>query len=173
MEGQRYFSEIINMQIFYFSNTVGILLSIVFWGFFQVLSATICYKLPDYFFNYNSFLFRPKTLEKNGEIYKSLFKIHKWKKFLPDGAAIIKFGYKKRNMTDFSKQNLNQFLTESCRAELGHLLSITPFWVFGFFLPPISIPIMFVYALIINIPCILAQRYNRPRILKLLQKKKV
>ena len=66
---------------------------------------------------------------------------------------------------------MERFLLKSCRAELGHLLAITPFWVFGFFLPPIGIFIMLLYAIIINVPCIFAQRYNRPRIKALLEKR--
>jgi glycosyl-4,4'-diaponeurosporenoate acyltransferase len=69
-------------------------------------------------------------------------------------------------MDDFSELNLLKFLHESCRAELTHWLAIPPFIVFGLFTPPAALPIMFVYALAVNMPCILAQRYNRPRIQK-------
>jgi hypothetical protein len=61
-----------------------------------------------------------------------------------------------------------RFILESKRAELVHWLAILPFWVFGLWGPPIVIPIMFVYALAVNLPCIIAQRYNRPRLLRLL-----
>ncbi|MEA5061120.1 MAG: hypothetical protein VB015_01720 [Erysipelotrichaceae bacterium] len=62
-----------------------------------------------------------------------------------------------------------QFLIESARGELTHWLAILPFWVFGFFAPSYIIPIMLAYALIVNLPCIIVQRYNRPRIKKLLK----
>jgi glycosyl-4,4'-diaponeurosporenoate acyltransferase len=158
------------MQIFKIPNSQSIVLCFVLWGSFQVIASIFSQKLPEKFLRYDNIVFRSKKFEKNGRLYKSLFKIHIWKKFLPDGAAIIKSGYRKRHLKDISKQNLNKFLLESCRAELSHFLAITPFWIFGFFLPPISIPIMFIYAIIINVPCILAQRYNRPRILKLYEK---
>lgn len=51
-----------------------------------------------------------------------------------------------------------------------HWLGILPFWVFGLFAPPGVIWIMLAYALIVNLPCIIAQRYNRPRVYALLKK---
>ncbi len=64
------------------------------------------------------------------------------------------------------------FLKESCRAEFSHIIAIFPFWIFGLFAPFTVVPIMLVYALLVNVPCIIAQRYNRPRILKILELKK-
>ena len=55
--------------------------------------------------------------------------VRKWKKFLPDGVAISKDGYRKRNLTDYSQENLELFLEESCRAELTQELAIIPFWI--------------------------------------------
>lgn len=90
---------------------------------------------------------------------------------MPDGAAVTKSGYRKKTLADSTPQNLHVFLEQSCRAELSHLLAIFPFWVFGLFLPPISVGIMFVYAVGINMPCVMAQRYNRPRIAQVLQRR--
>lgn len=168
MERQRYFSEIITMQVFTFPVWVSLLLCIALWGIFQTFFALFCQKLPAAWFGYSNWFFRAKAFEKEGKIYKSIFKIHRWKGLLPDGAAVTKSGYRKKHLTDLSSENLTLFLEQSCRAELGHLLAIPPFWVFGLFLPPISLPFMLLYALFINMPCVLAQRYNRPRIAKVL-----
>lgn len=158
------------MRIFYFSNLNSFILCCLLWGIIQTLFAIICQKLPDKFFRYDNKFFRPKKFEKDGKFYENIFQIKRWKKYLPDGAAIQKTGFRKKHLSDFSKENLNKFLIESCRAELGHLLAIIPFWIFGLFLPPISILIMFLYAILVNIPCIIAQRYNRPRIAKIMKK---
>lgn len=158
------------MRIFYLSNLNSLVLCFVLWAVLQTLFAVICQKLPENLFRYDNKLFRSKGFEKEGKLYDDLFKIKYWKKYLPDGAAIKKTGFRKKYLTDFSKENLNKFLIESCRAELGHLLAITPFWIFGLFLPPICILIMLIYAIAINMPCIIAQRYNRPRIVKVLKR---
>jgi glycosyl-4,4'-diaponeurosporenoate acyltransferase len=67
--------------------------------------------------------------------------------------------------------NLQRFLTESCRAEMTHFFAILPFWLFGFIAPPEVILVMLVYAIALNMPCIIAQRYNRPRIEILMNKR--
>ncbi|SHJ10291.1 glycosyl-4,4'-diaponeurosporenoate acyltransferase [Parasporobacterium paucivorans DSM 15970] len=93
-----------------------------------------------------------------------------WKKRLPDGGKYMKRGYEKKKMKDFSQAGMEKFLTESCRGEATHLLAIMPFWVFGLFTPGYVVPIMLVYSLAVNLPCIIAQRYNRPRIIKLMNR---
>ena len=158
------------MQVLFFSDIVSLILCFILWPILQILAAVISKRLPDRMFQWNKGVFKPQKFEKNGKIYKSVFKIDQWKHLLPDGAAVQKSGYRKKNITDFSSENLKLFLTESCRAELGHFLAITPFWIFGLFLPMPGIFLMLGYALIMNVPCILAQRYNRPRIAKLQKK---
>lgn len=150
---------------------LALLLCILLWTGMQSIIAVVCQKLPASLFDYNNWFFRPRPFEKDGKIYKSIFKIHRWKGYLPDGAAATKGGYRKKHLTDLSAENLRMYLEQSCRAELSHLLAITPFWVFGFFLPPIALPIMLLYALLVNLPCLLAQRYNRPRIAKVLNRR--
>lgn len=171
MEGQRNFSEKGLMQLIELPLWKSLILCVAIWSIIPLGFSLLCQKLPGRFFNCENPLFRPKSFEKKGSLYKSIFKIHVWKAYLPDGAVLSKSGYTKKHLRDFSNENLTLFLEESCRAELGHLLGITPFWVFGFFLPPIAIPIMLFYALIVNIPCILAQRYNRPRIITFMNKR--
>ena len=158
------------MQIFEFSPLFTVILCITLWLIFQVSIAVLCMKINDKHFSSTSFLYRTRRWEKNGEIYEKIFKIRRWKKLLPDGGAIMKGGYKKRHIDITSTDNLEKFVIESCRGELAHLLSILPFWIFGFFAPARIILYMLIYAVFINFPCIIAQRYNRPRVIKLLEK---
>jgi len=143
-----------------------LLLIFALWPAFQIGAALLALAVPAPRFHYDSFFFRAHSWEREGRVYER-FGIKRWKKYLPDGAAAFKNGYRKKHLTDFSPSGLETFLAESCRAELSHWLAILPFFVFGFFCPPIVIPLMFLYAVMVNLPCILAQRYNRPRILKI------
>ena len=160
------------MRIFYVSDIWIIILSASLWIFFQLITTLISRKLPKKYFSPDAFLFKQRKWEKNGALYTDLFKVKLWKKYLPDGAAVTKNGYRKKNLRDFSEENLTLFLEETCRGELGHLLAILPFWVFGLFAPIQIIGFMFVYALLVNLPCIIAQRYNRPRIIRYLEMKR-
>lgn len=159
------------MQIVFFSSTLtNVLAIILLWSAIQLLVPLCCLQIGDKWLSASSGIFRTFEWEKDGEFYNNVFKIKKWKHLLPDGGAATKNGFKKRHIDAASKENLYKFNTESCRAELVHWVLILPFWVIGFIAPPFVIPVMLLYALFANLPCIIAQRYNRPRILKLLAK---
>lgn len=158
------------MQIFELSTAFTIILSGILWFIFQASISLICLKIDDKYLFYTSFIFRTRPWEKNGEIYNKIFKIRKWKNLLPDGGAIMKNGFRKKHLSNTSADNLEKFVIESCRAELAHLLSILPFWIFGLFAPARIIIYMLIYAILVNFPCIIAQRYNRPRVVRLLER---
>lgn len=160
------------MQIFYPTPFVMILLFFSVWATVPLLFALLCLRLPDRLFEPDRLLWRSFRWERGGKIYDHVFHIRRWKHLLPDGGGILKKkGYQKRSLTDLSEENLHRFLIEASRGELTHWLGILPFWVFGLFAPPQVIWIMLAYALIVNLPCILAQRYNRPRVLALLRQR--
>ena len=159
------------MPFFAVPEALGLALCFILWPVFQVSSAVICKMLPVRYLNAGNFWFMPHRWEKNGHIYQKLFKVRRWKRYLPDGAAVIRGGFRKNKMADFSGANLEKFLIESCRAELTHLFAVPPFVLFGLFEPPKVVILMLVYALLVNMPCVIAQRYNRPRVQKLLAAK--
>jgi len=156
------------MRIIFLNDTLTVILCFLLWPLFQVSISVACLKIKDQKFDYNKIPYKTYKWEKEGKIYDKIFKVSKWKKFLPDGGAIMKGGYKKKNITNFSKENFQKYIIESCRAELSHLLAIIPFWVFGLFAPIEVIYIMLAYALLVNLPCIITQRYNRPRFIRLI-----
>ncbi len=159
------------MRILFLPDVLTILLCILVWPLFQVGVALICVYLPDRYFSPDSFLFRSHRFEREGRIYDRIFRVNRWKHLLPDGGVFWKKrGYQKKRLFSFSEQNLKKFLVESSRGELSHWLAILPFWVFGLIAPPQVIWYMLMYALLVNLPCIITQRYNRPRISNLLHK---
>lgn len=158
------------MQILFLSAIETILLCIAIWLIFHMVSVYICLKIPDKYFNPNGFIYKTRKWENKGEIYQKIFRVRKWKKYLPDGGAILKSGYKKRNLTSYTSQSMEKFAVETCRAEMTHILAIFPFWIFGFIAPPSIILYMLIYTLVMNLPCIITQRYNRPRILAYMDK---
>ncbi len=159
------------MQILYLPAPITVLLCFAMWFVINLGAALICLKIPDNWLSPERFLFRTRRWENGGRLYRALG-VHYWKKLLPDGASIVKGGYRKKNITDYSLENMNRFAMESCRAELTHLLAIFPFWIFGLIVPPPILLYMLIYALIFNLPCIIAQRYNRPRITALIDQMK-
>lgn len=162
------------MRVIFLPDSLTILLCFVVWPVLQVSAALICLNIPDRYYNPNRFFYRAHRFEREGRIYDQIFRVSQWKHLLPDGGVVWKKrGFRKKNIADFSIENLNRFLVESARGELTHWLAIVPFWVFWFFAPPDVPWIMLGYALLVNMPCIIAQRFNRPRVRRLMEKIKV
>ena len=141
------------------------------WPLLQFSASWLCLLIPLDKFDHTKGLFKPRSWESSA-FYRRYLKVNKWKKFLPDGAGLTKAGMAKKHLAAIDPDYLSRFLKDSCRAELGHWLAILPFWVFGLWSPPLVLPFMLLYALAVNLPCIIAQRYNRPRIAQLLKQVK-
>jgi glycosyl-4,4'-diaponeurosporenoate acyltransferase len=135
-------------------------------------SALFFYFLPQKNFNLNSFLFKPRSWENSGLFYEKTFFIKKWKKLLPDGASLFKNGFKKKHLNNFSTEYLDKFVYESCRAEATHFPPIFLSFVFALYNNIGIVIFMFLFSIITNLPCIITQRYNRIRLLKIINKKR-
>ncbi|MDD4120656.1 MAG: glycosyl-4,4'-diaponeurosporenoate acyltransferase [Clostridia bacterium] len=114
-------------------------------------------------------IFKTRKFEKNGTFYKKFFFVHIWKEWLPDGAAMFKNDFRKKRLASTETEYLEKFIAESCRAELAHILGMVPFLLFFLFVEWWIALIMVAYGIIVNFPCIIAQRYNRPRLKAALQ----
>jgi glycosyl-4,4'-diaponeurosporenoate acyltransferase len=120
-------------------------------------------------FRERSFLFRPRIWEAEGRLYRRLG-VRIWKEWLPDGAGIFPDGFRKRHVTEYDEFYLKRFILETCRAEAVHwvILSLTP--LFFLWNPLPAALFMIPFSLLINGPCIIVQRYNRPRLRRLLDR---
>jgi len=102
--------------------------------------------------------------ERGGKTYRSALRIKKWKRLLPDGIGVFKGGFKKKHLENAGAAYLERCILETCRAEFTHwvILVLAPIffvwneWWIGL--------IMVAYGLATNVPCIIAQRYNRMRL---------
>lgn len=153
------------MQLIFMTPKQLLISYFIVWPLIQFAMTAICNSLSDKWFKENSFILKTRKWENGGKIYKTVFKIHKWKPFLPDGAKLYKKGFQKRHVKNFESEYFSLFIAETGRAEITHWLQIMPFWIFGLWSPSFVILPMLIYALIVNLPCIIAQRYNRPRLI--------
>lgn len=124
--------------------------------------------IPQSFFNKNFRKFRLLEFEQDGKFYSKYFKINVWKDKLPQFSELTKFGFNKASLNTVSSEYLKTFYVETMRAELSHwfLILVTP--VYLFFSEKILLPLVIFGNIFGNLPFIMIQRYNRGRILKLL-----
>jgi len=145
-----------------------IIIDFVGWFIIHMSVAYGITRLPKRYINTSAWLYRQRSWEKRGRIYEKLFQIKRWKGLLPDGAALFKQGFRKKQLASPTREYLQEFILEMCRAELVHWLVILfapVFFIWNWWWAGI---IMIVYALLANMPCIIAQRYNRVRFRRLL-----
>lgn len=111
---------------------------------------------------------RPKHWERNGRFYERAFAIKRWKDRLPDAAGLFRGGFAKANLQTATPEYLACFLRETWRGELVHWLALFTLPVFAIWNPWWGVLVNAVVALAVNLPCILALRYNRARLTRLL-----
>jgi glycosyl-4,4'-diaponeurosporenoate acyltransferase len=151
-------------MLIHLPTAITILIDIAAWFVIHIGVSYIMTHQPLSSFNTSSWLYRKRNWERNGRLYEKLFRLKTWKKRLPDGAAVFKNGFEKKHLKETNKDYLDAFIRETCRAELTHwivflfgpLFFIWNLWWVGI--------VMIIYAGIVNIPCIITQRYNRIRL---------
>jgi len=146
-------------------------LDFVAWLAIHLGAAWVGTNLPSSVFADDSWLYRTRSWERDGELYVRVFRVGLWKRLLPDGAAIIRRGFPKRYLRDRSDVYLEDFRRETRRAELTHYLAMLPAPVFFVWNPwPVGI-FMLAYAAATNLPCVVTQRYNRLRLGRVLARR--
>lgn len=143
-----------------------IVINSIAWFTAHIIIASLSANISDRYFQHNK-LFKTFKVERSGDIWNELFKVKKWKSFLPDGSILIKHGYNKSELPDFSSSTINKFIIEMRRAEFTHWISMLPAPLFFLFNPRYAAWINVLYALISNFPFIITQRYNRPKLEKI------
>ena len=108
--------------------------------------------------------------EKSGRFYENILFIKRWKDRLPDAASWFQGGFAKADLRSRTPEFLEHFLRETWRGELTHWLALLTLPVFAIWNPGWAFAVNIAYALAANLPCILVQRYNRGRFLRVLQR---
>ena len=121
--------------------------------------------LPGNWFHSDRFPFRCFPFERGGRVYEK-FGIRRWKDKVPDMSKILpKVMLPKRLSWGVEPERVSQMIQETCIAEFVHII----LFVLGFGCVLIldglgGWVVAVVYNLLGNVPFILIQRYNRPRL---------
>ena len=156
-------------MLFHLPTIITVMIDITVWFAIHMGVSYIMTRMPAHSFNPDSWLYRTRNWERNGKIYHKIFRLKLWKKKLPDGAALFRNGFEKKHIEKTNEAYFDTFIRETCRGELTH-------WIVFLFGPIFFIwnlwwvgIIMIIYALAANMPCIITQRYNRIRFIKVIR----
>ena len=124
--------------------------------------------LPKRWFRYDAFPYRPFRFEKNGKRYAALG-VQRWKDRLPDMSRILPQMMPSKRLSKAPEiKEIARMIQETCVAETTHFfLAVAGFYCIWLW-PGAGGLVMAICNLMGNIPYLIIQRYNRPRLVRLL-----
>jgi len=147
-----------------------VVLNGIAWVALHLGVAYLCCRIPPRRLDHRRWLFRTRNWERGGAFYQAVLRIRTWKSLLPSGGPTLGADFSLARVESRERGYLQRWVSESCRAELTHWLAMATVVLFVLWNPPVGIVANVAYAIAANVPCILAQRYNRPRVLAILER---
>lgn len=145
-------------------------LNILVWPLWQLSVSYLFLRLPHRAIPTTWRILSPCAAEKSLYFYERVLRIRQWKSRLPDGAIFFRGAFSKKSLAERHQSYLEKFLFETYRGEMAHWVSFFGFPLFALWNPPWAVGVMLAYAVLANLPCIWAQRYNRFKIQRILSK---
>ena len=146
-----------------------ILRAILYMAALGIASHIVGQALPRSWFHYDRFPYRGYAWERGGAVYERLH-IRSWKKRLPDMSRIMRYMVPKRVEQQMGAAEMDILIRETCVAEIVHvvlcLLSPT---IYHFCRNLVGVLFSAIFAFG-NLPFILIQRYNRPKLVHLMKR---
>lgn len=135
----------------------------------SLLAHPVGQALPRRWFSGDRWPWAPAPFEKEGRFWRKLG-VHRWKDKVPDMSRLLGDMVKKQLAPD-GKTDYALLVQETCVAECVHFcLGLLSLGAFALCRSGWMVCIVAVYILLGNLPFQIIQRYNRPRLLRLMRK---
>lgn len=125
-------------------------------------------KVPRAWFDPEKYPFKSFKWENEGKIYEKIG-IQWWKTHTPDMSKYIRRAFPKQGNLLRDPTHLRKLVKETCSAEFVHWVLVLLSPVFAILMDELGVLAMVLY-IIGNLVSIVIQRYNRPRIQKIIQR---
>lgn len=144
---------------------MGFWYCVIYIAVLGILSFIIGRLLPKGWFHADRFPY--KTAAGEQKIYQAL-RVKSWQSKVPDMSRLFRHIMPAKKMTAETVADIPRMLEETCVAELTHtLLSIMGLAMLWLWPGWDGIIVTIIYILLGNVPFIIIQRYNRPRLQRL------
>jgi glycosyl-4,4'-diaponeurosporenoate acyltransferase len=144
-----------------------VVVDVAAWALLSTLVGYLGHRRPVARFDHDTVLSRIRPFERDGRLYERLG-VRRWKDHLPEAGALFRGGVSKAALPGRSPAALARLATETRRAEWVHRALLAASLLFLLWNPPLLALAMVLYAVVANVPCLMVQRYNRARLLRLL-----
>lgn len=153
-------AELSNHELFF--------VDLIYMLIIQAVIGFISAHLPSRLINPRRKTYQPRKWEKEGNFYQQVFRVKDWKPLVWDAGQVFQKDFKKDHINISNPKNLERWIMETCRAEWCHWVTfilILPLFSFN---PPGLIFFWLIYDSVLNLVPIIVQRYNRPRLMRML-----
>jgi glycosyl-4,4'-diaponeurosporenoate acyltransferase len=153
-----------------FSTIELFFIDLIYWLFVQGLVGFISAHLPPRLIDPRRRIYQTRRWEKDGSIYQRWFRIKNWKPIVWDAGRVFQKDFRKDHVDAADPQHLDRWIVETCRAEWCHRVTfvfILPLFSFN---PPGMMYFWVLYDSLLNLVPIVVQRYNRPRLVRLMRR---
>lgn len=147
-----------------------VVVDVLAWGFFHAATGYAAHRLGERRLDRDGPLLRGRGFEAGGGWYRRHLRIHRWKDRMPEAGALFDGGISKRELPGRDVEGLRTFVRETRRAELAHWWAMACSPLFVLWNPPVAAALLIAYGVLVNVPFIAIQRYNRYRTLPLLRR---
>jgi glycosyl-4,4'-diaponeurosporenoate acyltransferase len=147
---------------------VVVAVDVAAWAAVGVAAGYAAHKLPLRRLDHDGRLTRLRAFERDGRWYERRLRIKRWKGRLPEAGDLFAGGFSKRRLAGAGPDDLRRFAAETRRAELTHWWVLAAGPLFVLWNPWWLALVMVGYGVAANVPCLVVQRYNRARLLRLL-----
>lgn len=148
---------------------VIIALDIIAWGAFHAGTGYLAHRLGDRQLSRDNWLLRLRAYE-NSRWYRRWWRIERWKDRVPEAGALFAGGISKSRLPSPGRGGLALFVRETRRAELAHWGAMACGPLFALWNDPLPTALLISYGVVVNLPFIAIQRYNRGRALAILNR---
>jgi glycosyl-4,4'-diaponeurosporenoate acyltransferase len=123
--------------------------------------------------DHDTWVTRPRAFEQGGRFYERKLRIRSWKDRLPEAGATFRGGFSKSRIEGRSDAHLLRFVAETRRAEYVHWANAAAGPLFIVFVPLWIVGVMTTFGLLVHLPFIAIQRYNRARLQRTLARRQL
>lgn len=160
-----------SLPLVHVATVVVLIGNVALWASAQILAGYAAHRLPLSSLQHDRGVLRLRRFEAGGRWYERRLRIGRWKDRLPEAGAFFDGGITKRTLPGRSSDSLQRFAVETRRAELAHWASFVGLPLCLIWNDALGVALMVAYGLIVNLPLIAIQRFNRGRIERILERR--
>lgn len=143
----------------------SVYMNVFIFTMFSIFITVLSLKIPTVSLDFRNWIFKEREWENGGIVYQRVFKVKHWKIIIPELSDYAQPIFQKKRIASYDKDYLYKYLIESCRAELTHWGIIFSSILFVFWSSFPQTVAIILFAFVMNLPFVIIQRYNRPRII--------